>query len=199
MLPLQTEDPPKDVKILTEGHQGPGICASKPFRFICAKPFRFICAVVLVGFAVSVAVILLKLGSSEASSASTGDLLASLPCDDAFEPAIDAHVNELVNSIIAGGGMATGVTEWAGQNLWAQGYIGMMRSPGGVLADRMGNDLDRCRTVREMLTAVNVKSCYVLVGSWCGVEIYEGGSPTVKISFSLFYSYVLPFLWGSLV
>ena len=118
--------PPQEFPSFEGRSRGPGICASKLFRFICA--------VVFLGLAASATVILMNLGSS---SDATSELVG-LPCDDAFEPSIDPHVNALVDSIVADGGTTTDVKEWAGQNLWAEEYVGMMRSPGGVLAGRNG-------------------------------------------------------------
>ena len=82
---------------------------------------------------------------------------------------VDPHVQALVDAILSNGDVDD-VIAWPSQRLIPQNYSGAMLSPGGVLAGQMGSDLDRCRVVREMLTAVNIPTRYALSGDSCWIE-----------------------------
>jgi len=82
---------------------------------------------------------------------------------------VDPHVQALVDVILSNGDVDD-VLAWPSLRLISQNYSGAMLSPGAVLAGQMGSDLDRCRVVREMLTAVDIPSRYALSDESCWIE-----------------------------
>ena len=64
---------------------------------------------------------------------------------------------------------------WAANILLPLDYSGAMRSPGGVIASFMGNDIDRCVTVRQLLSASDIPGRYAIHGETCIVEALVDG------------------------
>ena len=64
---------------------------------------------------------------------------------------------------------------WAANVLLPLDYSGAMRSPGGVIASFMGNDIDRCVTVRQLLSASGILGRYAIEGEACIVEAFVDG------------------------
>jgi hypothetical protein len=64
---------------------------------------------------------------------------------------------------------------WAANILLPLDYSGAMRSPGGVIASFMGNDIDRCVTVRKLLSASDIPGRYAINGETCIVEAFVDG------------------------
>ncbi len=64
---------------------------------------------------------------------------------------------------------------WAANILLPLDYSGAMRSPGGVIASFMGNDIDRCVAVRQLLSASDILGRYAINGETCIVEAFIDG------------------------
>ena len=95
--------------------------------------------------------------------------------DFTLSDAVDPHVRALADAIRVNGDVAD-VLAWPSERLIPQDYEGAMRSPGAVMAGQMANDLDRCRMVRELLTAVDIPSRYALDGESCWIEAKVDGA-----------------------
>ncbi|MCH7704588.1 MAG: hypothetical protein IIB61_05720, partial [Planctomycetes bacterium] len=89
---------------------------------------------------------------------------------------IDPHITILAQQLLAKGGDAA-VLAWPGETLLPEDYDGAMRATSGVLAGFMGNDLDRCRLVRELLSAAGIANRFALNGDDCTVEALVDNEP----------------------
>ncbi len=84
---------------------------------------------------------------------------------------VDPHVVALVAELRAAEDNAS-VVAWAGDTLLPEDYDMALRSSAGVLAGYMGNDLDRCRFVRELLSELGISNRFAVDGQSCKVEAW---------------------------
>ncbi|MCH8253525.1 MAG: hypothetical protein IID36_13845, partial [Planctomycetes bacterium] len=107
---------------------------------------------------------------------------------------IDPHITILAQQLLAKGGDAA-VIAWPGETLLPEDYDGAMRATSGVLAGFMGNDLDRCRLVRELLSAAGIANRFALSGDDCTVEALVDNEP-LHVPTSRFDEGPIPDDWG---
>ncbi len=92
--------------------------------------------------------------------------------DFAVDEYIDPHVLALAEALSDD---ERDPLTWAANILLPLDYSGAMRSPGGVIASFMGNDIDRCVTVRQLLSASDIPGRYAINGETCIVEAFVDG------------------------
>ena len=85
---------------------------------------------------------------------------------------IDVHVVELELALDENG---HDPLLWPGKNLVPEIYQGLLRAPRGVVAGFSGNDFDRCKMVRQLLSAANIPSRYLIADQRCTVQALVDG------------------------
>ncbi len=84
---------------------------------------------------------------------------------------IDPHAQRVAETLLEEG---QDVLAWASDAMVPEDYVGSMRSAGAVLASRMGNDIDRCLTTHQLLSAANIPSRYTIDGDTCTLQALVG-------------------------
>jgi|GEM_PF-1652494 hypothetical protein len=85
---------------------------------------------------------------------------------------IDVHVLELKKALDENG---HDPIVWPGKNLVPEIYQGLLRAPRGVVAGFSGNDFDRCRMVRQLLSAANISNRYLIANERCTLQALVEG------------------------
>ncbi len=98
-----------------------------------------------------------------------GSGTANVPEGYVLADFIDPHVQLLADSLIEEG---TDLIAWAADALVAEDYVGRMRGPSAVLTSRMGNDVDRCLMIQQLLSAAKIYSRTTIEGNACILEAF---------------------------